>query len=76
MAATIKDYTVSQIKIMMKLSDPDKEKPIALTSSVLYNPYSKSNAKLAEYPYFTPDVKYPKTALNKLVYTYRVRFFF
>ncbi len=74
--ATIKDYTVSQIKIMMKLSDPDKEKPIALTSSVLYNPYSKSNAKLAEYPYFTPDVKYPKTVLNGLPYTSRVRFFF
>lgn len=76
MAATIKDYTVSQIKIMMKLSDPDKEKPIALTSSVLYNPYSKSNAKLDEYPYFTPDVKYPKTVLNGLPYTSRVRFFF
>jgi len=71
------EFTISQIKIMMNLSDPDKsDKPIAFTSSILYNPLLKSVNKLSEYPYFTQNIKYPKRVLQRKSYSERVQFFF
>ena len=67
---------ISQIKIMMNLSDPAKMgKPVALTSSMLYNK-ELTHDGLTEFPYFTPDINYPIEYLHTLEYTDRIHFFF
>ena len=71
------DITITQIKIMLNLSDPSKaDKPVPFTSGILYNPLLTVTRKLSEFPYFTPDIRYPNRELEKLQYSQRVRFFF
>lgn len=71
------DITITQIKIMLNLSDPSKaDKPVPFTSGILYNPLLTVTRKLSEFPYFTPDIQYPNRELEKLQYSQRVRFFF
>jgi len=75
-AGQIQNFTISKIKIMMDLSDPAKiGKPIALTSSILYNENLTYDG-LTEFPYFTPDINYPLEYLHTLDYNERIHFFF
>jgi hypothetical protein len=69
---------IEQIKIFMNLNIPSMIKQqVVLTSSMIYNPLSESNRiELSQYPYFTPDVLYPKTILNTFTMDKRVSFFF
>jgi hypothetical protein len=69
-------FITSKIKLMMDLSDPDKmDKPVALTSSILYNT-ELTHDGLTEFPYFTPDINYPLEYLHTLDYDDRIHFFF
>ena len=73
------NFAINQIKIMIDVSDPDKSgKPFPFTKGRIYHPTVQSSdiAKYSEYPFFTPDVRYPKAILNKLSYERRLRFFF
>lgn len=69
---------VEQIKIFMNFNIPSMIKQqVVLTSSMIYNPLSDNNRmELSQYPYFTPDVLYPKKILNTFSMDKRINFFF
>ena len=63
---------------MMTLNIPGNSKaPVVLTSSMLkYEAIGASLTMLSEYPFFTPDVRYPKELLKRYSYAEVIEFFF
>ena len=71
---------ISQLNIMLIISDPAKiETPVLLTSDMLdpLNQTQKTQSKkLSKTPFFSDNIKYSSSELNKLTYSKRVQTFF
>lgn len=73
------DFSIYNIKLMMDISDPDKQgTPIPFTKSMLHHPTLKdiNMSRFSEYPYITGNVKYDDGYLKRQPYNRRVQFFF
>ena len=73
------DFSIYNIKLMMDISDPDKQgTPIPFTKSMLHDPTLKdiNMSRFSEYPYITGNVKYDDGYLKRQPYNRRVQFFF
>lgn len=73
---------IEPIRIIMNLNLPGKlNEPIIFSSSMIHylNKSATPNTtpiSLSEYPFFTPDIRYPKEVLNRYTYEKIIDFFF
>lgn len=69
---------IEPIRILITTNIPgDSKTSFALTSSMIkYETHISSVMTLSEYPFFSPDVKYPKEVLKRYSYPQIVEFFF